>query len=74
MVNPGLTRGTLVILAKKGQLNDPEFLESLFPDKDVLAIELEPSNVEPWCWKLYFDGDANTTGNRVGAVLVSPKG
>ena len=28
-------------------LNDPNFLESLFPYKDVLAIEPEPNNVEP---------------------------
>ena len=55
-------------------LNDLDFSESLFPDEDVLAIELEPDNVEPWNWKLYFDEDANCTGNRVGAVLVSPKG
>ena len=30
--------------------------------------------MESWHWKLYFDGAANSTGNRVGAVLVSPKG
>ena len=41
---------------------------------DVLAIKLEPSNVEPWSWKLYFDGAANSTRNGVGAVLVSTKG
>ena len=29
-------------------LNDPEFSESIFPDKDVLVIEPKPSNVEPW--------------------------
>ena len=55
-------------------LNDPEFPESLFPDEDFLAIKLELSNVEPWCWKLYFDEAANSIGNGVGAVLVSPKG
>ena len=55
-------------------LNDPEFSESLFLDEDVLAIELEPSNVEPWRWKLYFDEAANSTRNGVGVVLVSPKG
>ena len=30
--------------------------------------------MEPWRWKLYFDGVANSTRNGVGAVLVSPKG
>ena len=55
-------------------LNDPKFPKSLFPDEDVLAIKLELSNVEPWCWKLYFDEAANSIGNGVGAVLVSPKG
>ena len=55
-------------------LNDPDFSEYLFLDEDVLAIETEPSNVEPWRWKLYFDRVANSTGNGVGAVLVSLKG
>ena len=55
-------------------LNNPEFSKSLFLDKDVLAIKPEPSNVEPWCWKLYFDEVVNSTGNGVGVVLVSPKG
>ena len=39
-----------------------------------MALELEPNSVEPWRWKLYFDGVANSTGNGVGAILVSPKG
>ena len=30
--------------------------------------------MEPWCWKLYFDGATNFTGNGVVAILVSPKG
>ena len=55
-------------------LNDSELSESLFPNKDVMALELEPDSVEPWHWKLYFDGAANSTRNGVGAVLVSPKG
>jgi len=55
-------------------LNDLNFSKSLFPDKDVLTIELEPSNVKPWHWKLYFDRAANNTRNGVGAVLVSSKG
>ncbi|XP_050280696.1 uncharacterized protein LOC126721685 [Quercus robur] len=55
-------------------LNDPELSESLFLDEDVMALEPEPNNVEPWRWKLYFDGVANFTGNEVGAVLVSLKG
>ena len=54
-------------------LNDLELLESLFLDEDVMALEPEPDNVEPWHWKLYFDRVANSIENRVG-VLVSPKG
>ena len=55
-------------------LNDLELSESLFPDKDVMALKLEPDSVEPWRWKLYFDRAANSIGNGVGAILVSPKG
>ncbi|XP_050267968.1 uncharacterized protein LOC126712609 [Quercus robur] len=54
-------------------LNDLELLESLFLDEDVIALEPEPDNVEPWHWKLYFDRVANSIENGVG-VLVSPKG
>ena len=54
-------------------LNDPELSESLFPNEDVMALELEPNNVEPWHWKIYFDGATNTR-NGVGTVLISPKG
>ena len=39
-----------------------------------MAIEPEPSNIEPWHWKLYFDGAAKSTENGVVAVLVSPNG
>ena len=39
-----------------------------------MALKPELDNVELWCWKLYFDRAANSTKNRVGAVLVSPKG
>ncbi|XP_023883520.2 uncharacterized protein LOC111995813 [Quercus suber] len=53
-------------------LNDPELLGSLFPDEDVMALEPELDNVEPWRWKLYFNKAANSTGNEVGAILVSP--
>ena len=49
-------------------MNDQDFLEFLFPDEDVLAIEPKLSNVESWHRKLYFDGVANTIGNGVGAV------
>jgi len=55
-------------------LNDLELLESLFPDEDVMALEPELNSVELWRWKLYFNGAANSTGNGVGVVLVSPKG
>ena len=54
-------------------LNDLELSESLFPNEDVMALELEPNSVEPWRWKLYFDGATNTK-NGVGTVLISPKG
>ena len=39
-----------------------------------MALELEPDNVEPWHWKLCFDGVTNSNENAVGAALVSPKG
>ncbi|XP_023917453.1 uncharacterized protein LOC112028999 [Quercus suber] len=55
-------------------LNDPELSESLFLDEDVMALEPKLDSVEPWCWKLYFDGATNSTENGVGAVLVSLKG
>ena len=55
-------------------LNDLEFLESLFPNEDVMALESEPDSVELWRWKLYFDGATNSIGNGVGAVLVYSKG
>ena len=55
-------------------LNNPNFSKYLFPDDDVLAIELEPNNVEPWHWKLYFNGASNSTGSGVKAGLVAPKG
>ena len=55
-------------------LNDPELSESLFPDEDVMALEPEPDSVEPWHWKLYFDGATNSTRNGVRAVLISPRG
>ena len=55
-------------------LNDLEFSESLFLDKDGLVIEPEPSNVEPWRWNLYFNRGVNSIGNGLGVVLVSPKG
>ena len=55
-------------------LNDLDFSKSLFLVEDVLAIEPEPSNGEPWHWKLYFDGATNNTRNEVKAILVSPKG
>ena len=55
-------------------LNDPKLSDSLFPDDDVMALEPEPDSEELWHWKIYFDGAANSTGNGVGVVLVSPKG
>ena len=55
-------------------MNDPKFSESLFLDKDGLAIESEPRNVEPWHWNLYFDRAVNSTRNGVGVALVSSKG
>ena len=29
-------------------LNDLELSESLFPDKDVMALEPKPDSIEPW--------------------------
>ena len=29
-------------------LNDPELLESLFPDEDIMALEPKPNSVELW--------------------------
>ena len=55
-------------------LKDPELVESLFPDEDVMALKPKSDSVEPWRWKHYFDGVSNSTGNGVGVVLVSPKG
>ena len=54
-------------------MNDLDFSKSLLLVEDVLAIEPKPSNVEPWHWKLYFDGATNNTRNEVKAILVSPK-
>ena len=45
------------------------FLRIPLPRWGCLAIELEPRNVEPWCWKLYFDGATNSIENGVGVVL-----
>ena len=39
-----------------------------------MGLELQPCGVEPWCWKLYFNGVANSIGNGEGLVLVSLKG
>ena len=55
-------------------INDPKLSKSLFPNMDVMALEPELESVEPWCWKLYLDGVANSTENGIEAVLVSPRG
>ena len=39
-----------------------------------MALKPELDSMELWHWKLYFDRAANSTGNGVEAVLVSPKG
>ena len=68
-------KGQAIVNYLAGQLlDDPKLSKSLFPDKDVVALEVEPDNMELWRWKLYFDGAANSTENGVEAVLVSPKG
>ena len=54
------------------QLNDPKLSESLFPDEDVMALKLELESMEPWRWKLYFDGAANSTRNGVGGFPQGP--
>ena len=38
-----------------------------------MALEPKLESVELWHWKLYFDGAANSAGNGVGVILVSPK-
>ena len=55
-------------------LNDPKLSKSLFPNEDVMALEPKPDSLELWRWNVYFDGTTNSTGNGVGAVLVSLKG
>ena len=52
-------------------LNDPKLPESLFPNKDVMALKPKPDSVEPWRWKLYLDGAAKSTENGVGVVLAN---
>ena len=39
-----------------------------------MGLELQRCGVEPWCWKLYFNGVTNSIGNGEGLVLVSLKG
>ena len=46
-------------------LNDPEFSESFFSDEDVMVLEPELCDVEPWRWELYFNGAANSIRNGV---------
>ena len=53
-------------------LNDLVLSESLFPDEDVMALKLELESMEPWRWKLYFDGAANSTRNGVGGFPQGP--
>ena len=55
-------------------LNDLELSESLFLDEHVIALEPKLDSVDPWRWKFYFDGAADSIGNGVEVVLVSPKG
>lgn len=39
-----------------------------FPDKDILAINIEE------VWKMYFDGSSNQHGSRVGILLLALDG
>ena len=55
-------------------LNYPKLSKSFFPNEDVMALEPEPNSMEPWHWKLYFDGVTNSTKNGVGVILLSSKG
>ncbi|XP_075658977.1 uncharacterized protein LOC142628825 [Castanea sativa] len=74
MVQKAINGQALADYLEDQPLNDIDFSESLFPDEDVLALETELSNIEPWCWKLYFDEALNSIGNEVRVVLVSLKG
>ena len=65
---------TIVNYLADQPLNNLELSESLFLDEDVMALEPELDSMKLWRWKFYFDGAANSTGNGVGAILVSPKG
>ena len=39
-----------------------------------MALKPKLDSVEPWRWKLYFEGATNSIGNGVRAVIVSLKG
>ncbi|KAG8481511.1 hypothetical protein CXB51_026366 [Gossypium anomalum] len=51
-------------------LQDYEPLNFDFPNEELMCIAM----IEDSLWKLNFDGASNAVGNRIGAVLVSPKG
>lgn len=59
---------------------DYQFIKFDFPEEDIMAIKdceipgldkgLEPDS----CWKLAFYGASNSTGHRIGAIIVSLNG
>ncbi|XP_054808657.1 uncharacterized protein LOC129310764 [Prosopis cineraria] len=57
-------------------LKDNQPLDFQFPDEGICTIEegCDEGNDEEQEWEMYFDGATNMYGNRVGAVIVSPKG
>ena len=48
-------------------LEEVEEIQGDFPDKDIMAIEVES-------WKMYFDGPTNQNGSGIEVLLISPKG
>ncbi|XP_012447869.2 uncharacterized protein LOC105771016 [Gossypium raimondii] len=74
---PGLTvKGSAIadFLASRA-LEDYDPLNFNFPNEDLMYVvttEEDFQNSHPW--KLNFDEASNIVGNKIGAVLVSPKG
>ncbi|XP_042515399.1 uncharacterized protein LOC122089775 [Macadamia integrifolia] len=50
---------------------DTRPLNDIFPDKDVVSIEVED---EVGIWQMFFDGATNHKGCRVGVLLITPEG
>ncbi|RDY07336.1 Gypsy retrotransposon integrase-like protein 1, partial [Mucuna pruriens] len=55
-------------------LNEYHPLSHEFLDEHIMMAEKDEQEAELDEWKLWFDGASNLLGNRIGAVLASPKG